>query len=117
MWCGKKCGAKGKPPSFIEVFAVITAHIIWRSQCFEKAHDAFLRGSLVPSLKQWSFATGQGLGFHFQIAFRVEVGGLQGHMPQPDANRVDVHAGTYYVHAGGVAPMSGTAPGILGQVM
>src|ERR1039457_2623848 len=30
MWCGKKCGAKGKTPSFIAVFAVITPHIIWR---------------------------------------------------------------------------------------
>jgi hypothetical protein len=47
MWCGKKCGAKGKTPSFIEVFAVITPHIIWRSQCFEKAHDAFATGTAV----------------------------------------------------------------------
>jgi hypothetical protein len=98
MWCDKKCSAKGKTPSFNGVFTVFTPHIIWRSQCFEKAHDTFLRGSFVPSLKQWSFATGQGLGFHFKIAFRVEVGGLQGHMPQPDADRVDVDAGTQQVH-------------------
>jgi hypothetical protein len=30
MWCDKKCGAKGKTPSFNGVFAVFTPHIIWR---------------------------------------------------------------------------------------
>src|SRR5450631_2282994 len=30
MWCDKKCGAKGKTPSFNGAFAVFTPHIIWR---------------------------------------------------------------------------------------
>ena len=43
MWCGKKCGAKGKAPSFIEVFAAITPNIIWRMKVGTGRSSARLR--------------------------------------------------------------------------
>ena len=50
-----------------------------------------------------NLARGQSLGFHLQVDFCIDVGGVERNMPEPGPNRVDVHAGTEKVGGGRVA--------------
>ena len=57
---------------------------------------------ILPPPPFWSaciadFALGESFGFRFQVDFRVDVGCVQRHMPEPGANGVDVHAGAEQV--------------------
>ena len=50
----------------------------------------------------------QGLRLHLQVHFGVAIGGFEGRMSQPRADRVDVDAGAQQVDGGGMALMSCT---------
>jgi hypothetical protein len=41
----------------------------------------------------WQIAEREGLRFHFQVDLRVNVRGVQGDMPEPSPDSIDVHAG------------------------
>src|SRR5712691_8866422 len=57
-----------------------------------------------------NFTLGQGLGFHLQIDFCVDVGRVERNMPEPDANGVDVHAGAEQVCGRGMSNGVGADP-------
>ena len=46
------------------------------------------------------------LCFHLQIDFRIDVGGIEGDVAEPSANRVDVDASPEEVNRSCVAAMS-----------
>jgi hypothetical protein len=48
----------------------------------------------------WQIAEGEGFRFHFQVDLRVEVRGVQGDMPKPSPDGIDVHAGSKPAHVG-----------------
>ena len=107
MWSTWLCGAEPENRRFTGLFAFSAPHNAFHLQTFEKTQQAFLVRASFGGLHEWSFTTGQGFGFHFQIAFRVNVGRLERYMPQPDSNRVDVHSGTEQRHGCGMANTMG----------
>ena len=70
-------------------------HITFGSETAKELHDARVRAphlSLVPFPTR---VTGrQRLRLHLKIDFSVDIGGVDGNMSEPRADRVDVHAST-----------------------
>ena len=54
------------------------------------------------SLLSFDFAGRERFGFHLQIDFGVDVGGVEGDVSEPCADGVDVDAGAQEVGCGGV---------------
>ena len=80
MWRVWLWGQGGQPGCFTEPVQLFTPHNILASHGFEKSHHSLPSRPFLYAFKQRSFASGQGLGFHFQIAFCVNVRGLKRHM-------------------------------------
>ena len=70
-------------------------HITFRSETAKELHDAWV---LAPHLSFVPFPTRvtgcQRLCLHLKIDFGVNVGSVDGNMPEPCPDRVDVHAST-----------------------
>jgi len=73
-----------------------------RLQVAKKLHQVFIVAPFQPGRSAADFAARQRLGFHFQIHFGVDVGGVEGHMAQPGADGVDVHSCPQKMRSGGM---------------
>jgi hypothetical protein len=54
----------------------------------------------MPARVAWNRALAQRLGLHREIDFGVDVGGVQGHVTEPGADRVDVNTRAQQVDGG-----------------
>jgi len=51
----------------------------------------------------------QGLGFHLQVNLGIDMRGLQRHVSQPRADRIDIHPGSQEMHGRRMSVMPRTA--------
>jgi len=66
----------------------------------------------MPGLRRdviWQIAERECFRFHFQVDLRVNVRGVQGDMPEPSPDSIDVHAGAKQMDRTRMAPMPRSA--------
>jgi len=94
MWSPEICG--GQRVTSIGINQAVVLDATYRSQ-LKRSQKRHQRRVIPPVSFRLvcigNFTRCQGLGFHLQIGFCVDIGRVERNMPEPRANGVDVHAG------------------------